>query len=250
MDSSRRRNIGKDVVFLAGLVIVAVALIVYLVLHSGDKPGPAASEPPSSPVASGTQGVPPPSATTAADLLAVERRQPNDPFALGNPAAPVVMVMFADYRCPFCAKFSRDTEPVLVKRFVDQGTLRIEWRDFPIFGAQSMTAARAGRAAAEQGRFWEFNRVVFAAAPEKGHADLTDDTLIHFAEQAGVPDIAAFTAGMRGTAYDSAINADLDQGNSIGVPSTPAFLINDVPMVGAQPVDEFVAAIDNAVPKR
>lgn len=160
------------------------------------------------------------------------------------------MVMFADYRCPFCAKFSRDTEPELVKRFVGQGILRIEWRDFPIFGDQSMVAARAGRAAAEQGKFWEFNRSVFAAAPDRGHPDLTEDRLVHFAEQAGVPDIAKFTAGMRGNSYDAAINADLAQGNSIGVPSTPAFLINDVPMVGAQPTDEFVSAIDNATPNR
>jgi protein-disulfide isomerase len=248
----RQGNIGKDVVLLAGLLVIATALIGYLVLHSGDAHNPAAAAPSPRPAPAATHGLPvtPPSATTAADLLAMERRRPGDPLALGDPAAPVVMVMFSDYRCPFCAKFSRDTEPQLVKRFVDQGVLRIEWRDFPIFGEQSMVAARAGRAAADQGKFWEFNRTVYAAAPDRGHPDLTDAALIRFAEQAGVPDIDKFAAGMRGDTYDSAINADLAQGNSIGVPSTPAFLINDVPMIGAQPADVFVSAIDEAAGSR
>jgi protein-disulfide isomerase len=180
----------------------------------------------------------------------VERRQAGDPLALGEVDAPVALVVFSDFRCPFCAKFSRDTEPELVKRYVDAGQLRIEWRDFPIFGPQSMAAARAGRAAAEQGKFWEFSRAVYAAAPERSKAELTDEDLIGFARQAGVPDIGRFTEGMRGDRFDAAINSDLAQGTGIGVPSTPAFLINDVPLLGAQPTEDFVRAIDGALAKR
>jgi protein-disulfide isomerase len=223
-------------IFIGGLVVIAAALILYLVMDSGQDVDAAAVG--SAPTSVSTEG--------SAGVTAVERRQADDPFSLGDPDAPVVMVVFSDYRCPFCAKFSRDTEPVLVERFVDDGTLRIEWRDYPIFGEQSMLAARAGRAAAEQGSFWEFNRAVYAAAPDRAKADLTEEALIGFARQAGVPDIDRFTAGMRGTAFDAAINADLAQGNSIGVPSTPAFLINDVPLLGAQPTEEFVRAISEA----
>lgn len=236
MSGSRRESISKDLIFIGGLVVIAAALILYLVIDSGQDVDAAA-------VGSAPTSV---SAESSAGVAAVERRQADDPFALGDPDAPVVMVVFSDYRCPFCAKFSRDTEPVLVERFVDDGTLRIEWRDYPIFGEQSMLAARAGRAAAEQDSFWEFNRAVYAAAPDRAKADLTEEALIGFAQQAGVPDIDRFTAGMRGTAFDAAINADLAQGNSIGVPSTPAFLINDVPLLGAQPTEEFVRAISAA----
>ncbi len=240
MGSSRQGDIRRDAVLLAGLIAIAAALILYLVMNGrGDSTPETAGGPPA---AAAVQ-----SATTAPQDDRVERHQPNDPLALGRVDAPVTMVMFSDYRCPFCAKFSRDTEPELVTRYVDQGTLRIEWRDFPIFGEQSMLAARAGRAAAAQGRFWEFTRAVFAAAPERGHANLDEQALIGFARQAGVADLEGFTTAMRGTTFDAAINADLVQGNRIGVPSTPAFLINDVPFLGAQPTEEFVRAIDAAV---
>lgn len=240
--ASQRTSVGRDVAFIGGLVVIAVALIAYLVMNSPEDGAPAA-EPP----AQSTELAPsaPPGAT-AASPLAVERRAVNDPLALGNVDAPVVMVMFADYRCPFCAKFSRDTEPELVERFVNNGTLRLEWRDFPIFGDQSMLAARAGRAAAEQGKFWEFNHAVFAVAPERGHADLTEEALIGFAEQVKVPDIDKFTTGMRGSSFDAPINADLTQATSLGVPSTPAFIVNGDPMLGAQPTEEFVRAIEDA----
>src|SRR5699024_7130071 len=100
------------------------------------------------------------------------RREADDPFAIGPVDAPVVMVVFSDYRCPFCARYSRVTEAELVEKYVSEGQLRIEWRDFPVFGDASMLAARAGRAAAEQDRFWEFNNAVYEAAPESGHHEL------------------------------------------------------------------------------
>ena len=246
MGVSRSDSVTKDVLFIGGLVVLAVGLILYLVMGADDSGTSTSAEAPMSSVtAPGSAGAADPTAPGPGSA-STERRVAGDPLALGDPAAPVVMVMFADYRCPFCAKFSRDTEPELIHRFVDAGTLRVEWRDFPIFGEQSMLAARAGRAAAEQGRFWDFNRAVFAAAPERGHPDLTEAALQEFARQAGVPDIAEFTAGMKSTTFDAAINEDLAQGNRIGVPSTPAFVINGEPVLGAQPTDVFISAIDTA----
>lgn len=245
MTDSGRINVGREVMVIGGLVVVAVVLILVLVTNSKGDPErahPSTASSPAARIAEPTGS--PQGGGGSADFMA--RRQAGDPLALGDPAAPVVMVMFADFRCPFCAKFSRDTEPELVKRFVDHGTLRIEWRDLPIFGDQSMQAARAGRAAAAQGKFWEFNRAVFATAPERGHSDLTDDALIGFARQVGVPDVDRFAKQMRGNDFDAAINADVEQGSSIGVPSTPAFVINGVPILGAQPTDVFVAAINEA----
>ncbi|MCV7153070.1 DsbA family protein [Mycolicibacterium pyrenivorans] len=242
MADSRWANVGRDVLVIGGLVVIAIALILFLVTKPNDDTGAAG---PSAPVAQIVEPTGSPE-TGGTSALSMERRLADDPLTLGDPAAPVAMVMFADYRCPFCAKFSRDTEPEMVERFVDEGILRIEWRDLPIFGDQSMQAARAGRAAAAQGRFWEFNRAVFAAAPERGHSDLTDEALIGFARQAGVPDLDRFATQMRGNDFDAAINADVEQAGSIGVPSTPAFVINGVPMLGAQPTEVFVAAVNEA----
>ncbi|MFV8167276.1 DsbA family protein [Mycobacterium sp. 134] len=245
--NGRRENVNKDLIFIGGLVVIAAALIAYLVLRpDNDVPAaPAAGSSVTSLSDAEAAG-----GSTEGSRSPVERRQAGDPLALGAPDAPVALVVFSDYRCPFCAKFSRDIEPELVNRYVDGGRLRIEWRDFPIFGPQSMSAARAGRAAAEQGKFWEFNSAVYAAAPERSKADLTDAVLIDFARQAGVPDIDKFTAAMRGDTFDAAINSDLARGTAIGVPSTPAFLINDVPMLGAQPTEDFVRAIDGALAGR
>ncbi|BBX19917.1 disulfide bond formation protein [Mycolicibacterium duvalii] len=251
MADSRRASVGRDVIVIGGLVVIAVALILVLVMNAKADVGPADAPAPAASALEPSAGdpsaeAPAPAAGGDTSALAVERRVADDPLALGDPAAPVVMVMFADYRCPFCAKFSRDTEPVLVDRFVDAGILRIEWRDLPIFGDQSMQAARAGRAAAAQGKFWEFNRAVFAAAPDRGHGDLTDDALLGFAREAGVADLERFAAQMRSSEFDAAIDADLAQGTGIGVPSTPAFVLNGVPMLGAQPTEVFVAAVNEA----
>ncbi|MGV9798929.1 DsbA family protein [Mycobacterium sp. NPDC003449] len=241
--TGRRESVSKDLIFIGGLVVIAAALIAYLVTHPDHDAATAA------PAAVPSAAAPAPDGT-GPDHARAEHRPPGDPLALGDPDAPVTLVEFSDYRCPFCGKFSRDTEHELVERYVEAGLLRIEWRDFPIFGPQSMVAARAGRAAAEQGRFWEFNRAVYAAAPERSKAELTETDLVEFARQAGVADIDRFTAGMTGTTFDAAINSDLAQGTGLGVPSTPAFLIDDVPMLGAQPTDEFVRAIDLALAGR
>lgn len=178
------------------------------------------------------------------------RRVDGDPQAIGAVDAPVVMVEYSDYRCPFCGKFSRSTAPDLIDRYVDAGLLRIEWRDFPIFGEQSILAARAGRAAAAQGRFWEYNAALFAAAPPTGHAEMTPERLRGFAEQAGVPDLERFTADLGSEQFDAAISTDWSEAQSLGVTSTPSFAVHGHPIAGAQPTDTFTKLIDNLLAAR
>ncbi len=69
--------------------------------------------------------------------MKLARRDAGDALAQGRADAPVVLIEYADFKCGYCGKFARDTEPALVKKYVDDGTLRIEWRNFPIFGAES-----------------------------------------------------------------------------------------------------------------
>lgn len=209
-------------------------------VRSAAPPGSSGAPPPSSYVQP-SHGQKAPRIGPFGDLA---RRQPDDPRALGNRNAPVVMVMYSDFRCPFCAQFSRDTEPKLVDKYVTPGTLRIEWRDAPIFGEQSVKAAMAGRAAGQQGRFWEFTSAVYADAPKSGHPDLTDDALINYAKAAGVKDLAAFRAGLADAGLRREVMQELDAANEIGVPSTPAFVINGYPLVGSQPLAEFTKLID------
>lgn len=182
-------------------------------------------------------------AARAPELPDLSRRIESDPTALGAVDAPVVLVEFADYRCPFCGVFARDTLPSIVADYVDRGQLRIEWRDVPIFGEQSVNAAVAARAAGQQGRFWEYSAAIFAY-PGSDHQALPRERLLAIAAEAGVPELGTFEAALDDPALAAAVSADLAEAQALGVQSTPAFVIGRTPLMGAQPVEAFRAAIE------
>ena len=173
----------------------------------------------------------------------LRRHQEGDPLAMGDLDAPVVMVEYADFRCPFCAVFARETMPKLMK-YVDDGTLRFEWHDLPVFGPESLEAAVAGRAAAAQGKFWKFHDLTYADAPTRGHPSLPREKLIDLATEAGVGDIEKFTADLDDPALLQQVKADAQKAMDIGATGTPAFFVNGEPIIGAQPLSVFTEAIE------
>ncbi|MEN3124056.1 thioredoxin domain-containing protein [Janibacter sp. LM] len=173
------------------------------------------------------------------------RRDADDPMALGEADAPVVMVAYSEFQCPFCGKFARDTEPVLVEKFVEDGTLRIEWRDFPYLGAESTVAARGGRAAAAQDRFWEFEEAMYADQLPPNSGNLDEDYLVSVAEDIGL-DVDRFRDDLNSVEAEQAVQDDFAEGQAIGVTGTPAFIINGVPVIGAQPTEVFEHTIEKA----
>ncbi|MFC9297864.1 DsbA family protein [Streptomyces sp. NPDC057011] len=185
-----------------------------------------------------------PQADPAAELKALARREPGDKLALGRADAPVVLIEYSDFKCGYCGKFARDTEPELVKKYVEDGTLRIEWRNFPIFGAESEAAAKAAWAAGQQDRFAQFHAAAYAeGSKEKGFGEAR---LVELAQQAGVPDLERFRKDMAGEQAAAALRKDQSEGYRIGVSSTPSFLVNGQPIAGAQPTAAFTAAIAEA----
>ncbi|MCX5154172.1 thioredoxin domain-containing protein [Streptomyces sp. NBC_00291] len=178
------------------------------------------------------------------ELLKLARRDAGDKLAVGRADAPVVLIEYSDFKCGYCGKFARDTEPELVKKYVEAGTLRIEWRNFPIFGAESEAAAKAAWAAGRQDRFERFHSAAYAeGAKEKGFGEAR---LTELAREAGVPDLERFKRDMAGEEAAAAVRADQQEGYRIGVTSTPSFLVNGQPVAGAQPLDAFEAAIARA----
>lgn len=173
------------------------------------------------------------------------RREPDDPMAMGEVDAPVVMVNYSEFQCPFCGKFARDTEPTLIEQYVEDGTLRIEWRDFPYLGPESTTAAHAGRAAAAQGKFWEFHDAMYADQLPPNSGKLDEDYLAGIAEGLDL-DVDQFRTDMNSKATASAVQDDFAEGQAIGVTGTPAFIINGVPVIGAQPTQVFQDTIEKA----
>lgn len=139
--------------------------------------------------------------------------------------------------------------PTIIEEYVETGKVRIEWRDFPIFGEESVDAAVAGRAAGEQGKFWEYNEAIYAEAPARSHIELPRERLIAFAEQIGVPDMERFVDDLDNQELIDAVNADAAEAKSIGVSSTPIFIVGSTPVVGAQPYEAFAEVIENELEK-
>jgi protein-disulfide isomerase len=172
------------------------------------------------------------------------RRQADDPTALGDVDAPVVMVVYSDYHCPYCGRWVQETQPELA-HYVESGDLRIEWRDFPVITDTSEDVARASRAAAEQGAFWEFHEAYYAAAEEPGERG-TEETLAGVVDELGL-DAGRFDEDRAADAAAAQVERDFSEGLSIGVTSTPAFLINGQAVMGAQPLEVFEAVIDSSL---
>ena len=230
------------------LVVAAIAALAAAVLFWTGRDGDVDSAPqPADRTANSTDSgaastAGPATQNPAAEL---ERREEGDPRAVGDVDAPVVMLAYSEFQCPFCGRFARETMPEL-QRYVDDGTLRIEWRDFPYLGPDSTLAALGGRAAADQDMFWELHDAVFADQPDPNSGVITEEWLVEKAEAAGL-DPEAFEAALNSDpAHLESINEEQMEGVTLGVTGTPSFLINGTPVIGAQPTPTFVEAIDRA----
>lgn len=255
-DDSRVSSIAWAVAVV--VVALVVALIAWLALGDRGSGQAGAPSPPSasSPAAGGAdedtaeqpgqQAEEPPGAQEAPEevrraMLELQRRDPGDLMAVGEVDAPVVMIEYADYRCPYCAQFALETRPGL-QPLVDAGVLRIEFRDFVIFDEQSHAAAVAARAAARQGLLEPYQKAVFGRSAG-GHADLGRADLLAIAEEVEVPDLAAFEEALDDPALAAAVDADTAEARSIGLSSTPTFLVNTSIVQGAQSVEYFETVV-------
>ncbi|HEX2855869.1 MAG TPA: thioredoxin domain-containing protein, partial [Propionibacteriaceae bacterium] len=232
-------------IIASAAVLVLVIVLAFLSTGGGSGSSSAAVSPAAS-SSSGAPATPADSSTPSSAPFPDEaRRIPGDPYAMGKVDAPVVMVVWSDFQCPFCGHFARETEPTLVKQFVDAGVLRIEWRDFPYLGKESQLAAVAGRAAAAQGKFWQFHDLVYAHEHQVNHGDLSAAHLREYASAAGLG-LARYDADVKANRGADKVQADLSEGVGLGITGTPAFLINGQPVLGAQPTATFVAMIQQA----
>jgi protein-disulfide isomerase len=162
--------------------------------------------------------------------------------SLGPATAPVTIVEFSDYQCPFC-KRAEPTVHEVAKRFPEQ--VRIVFRHFPLdnIHAEARGAAEAAACAEDQGKFWEFHALVFESSPK-----LAKDDLRKLAEQVKL-DLAAFDACVAERRHRARIDADVEAGRAAGVSGTPAFYVNGIPLYGARSIEEFVKLIEGELAK-
>ncbi len=214
-----------------GAVVVGLALIGLAVLSGGSPSGTDDLNPPANPLPSG---------------LVV------DGATLGPVDAPVTIEVWADFQCPACGHFARETEPQLIRTFVAAGQVRLVHRDFAFLGRgrsydESVEAAAAARCAARQGRFWEYEAWLFANQQGENEGAFRRDRLAAIAGRIGL-DEATWTSCLDEGTEQAAVRAETEQGAAAGITSTPTIVVNGAPFVGALPYEQLATMIRGLLP--
>ncbi len=158
----------------------------------------------------------------------------------GAYGAPVSIIEFADFQCPFCGRFFEQTLPDIMKQYVDTGKVKFVYKHFPVeaIHPQALPAALASECAREQGKFWEYHDVIF-----KNQRSLGDESYRRWAKELNL-DETEFDDCYDSKKYELRVRGDLEEGIAEGVRGTPGFLINGKLLSGSQPFAVFQQVIE------
>jgi len=175
--------------------------------------------------------------------------------ALGKEDAPITIVEFSDYQCPFCRKHFTGAFATLKASYVDTGKVRYFFRDFPLdsIHPHARKAAEAAHCAGDQGKFWDMHDVMF-----NNQGALKSDNLRDFARAMQL-DLDSFNACLDSGKYVKSVETDVAAGSAAGVTGTPGFFIGKTKqdgtivataMMGAQPASAFSQVIDRLLEEK
>ncbi len=157
--------------------------------------------------------------------------------AVGPADAPVLLVEYADYQCPYCQRAEENVQELL-RRY--PGKLRLVHRDYPLDShPQARHAAAAAHCAGEQGRFFEYRRSLMLEPGDMQPADLRRRA------EALRMDLPAFGTCLSTGRHDGVVQASLKEGQELGISSTPTFFVNGRMLLGARPLEDFVEVIED-----
>jgi protein-disulfide isomerase len=236
-----KRDRFLPITILVAAVLIAGAVVFSSLYHSGgagaDATNPLAAQPPAAP---------------SVNTAAIMKLGAND-AVLGNDNAPVTLIEYGDYQCPYCGQFFAQTEPSIISAYVNTGKVRMVFRNFAFLGAESTAAAEAADCAQDQGKLWQYHDALYAAKvgdAEKGGAE--DDgffnraLFLQLAQKTGL-DIPTFTSCMDSNKYASQVASDTQAASALGVNSTPTFFVNGTQILGAEPYATFEEVINAAL---
>jgi protein-disulfide isomerase len=174
---------------------------------------------------------------------------------LGDPNAPVTMIEYGDYQCPYCGEeFFAQTEPLIVQNYVNTGKVRFVFRDFAFLGPESTAAANAAQCANDQGKLWAYHDALYTgkvADDKKGGGEndgyFSAAQLVKLGQQIGISDMTKFTGCVQNSSNASVVSQGQADAASQGVNSTPTFYINGTQVLGAQPFGQFQTIIEAAL---
>ena len=176
----------------------------------------------------------------------------DDDPVIGDPDAPITIIEFSDFECPFCARFHIQTLPALMSEYINEGKVKLVFRDFPIqsIHPNALWASVAAECANEQGRFKEMHDALFDNQGHWSGAE-TAGAVVLFSQYANAMGLEqeTFDSCLANGKYVDEIMDDLNDGRKYGVTGTPGFFVgNDeigyVEMKGAQPFESFKRVID------
>jgi protein-disulfide isomerase len=169
---------------------------------------------------------------------------------LGTPSAPVTIIEFGDFQCPFCDRFAKDTEPQINQTYIQTGKVNMFFLHFTIYGPDSITAAMAAQCVNDQGKFWNFYEILYKDQGAVNSGWANKDNLKKFASQIPGLDMQKFNSCLDSGKYVSLVQNDLAFAASLGLQGTPAFIIeksdgsNPELLPGAYPFPAFQALIN------
>lgn len=157
--------------------------------------------------------------------------------SLGPEDAPIVIVEFSDFQCPFCRRFHDETYQSLLEAY--PGQIRFVYRNLPLTSIHpaAMPSAIASLCAKDQNAYWDYHEKLFSSE------QLDEETFIRYAADLGL-DTEKFTACLASGEHDAEIQEDMSFAIDLGVQSTPTFFVNGLAIVGAQPLANFQQLID------
>ena len=230
---------GSSEKFWKTTTVVLIILLAVFVWRSGNVSAPgnggaagAAVAAPAAPSAPSAPSAPP------VDMKALL----DDDAVKGDPKAPVTIIEWSDYECPFCGRFYTETFGQIDEQYIKKGKVKLVYRDFPLsFHQQAQKAAEAAECAGEQGKYYEMHNLLFEQGVQGGVPGFKG-----FARQLGLNQ-AEFDSCLDSGKMASEIQKDMADGGRVGIQGTPGFIVNGQLISGAQPFSVFQQAIEAAL---
>ena len=209
--SRRQKGIAWELVGIVAIVAVFVVGAIYVAVGGDEDQG----------------GINPPDITSATEGINTGVTDEGRPF-MGDPDAPITVYEFADFQCPHCQNFSYGGAEQIKADHISTGQARLVWVNFPILGDESVQAAKAGRCAAQQDRFWQMHDYLFANQPIRTNTGaFSTDNLMAMAQAIEGLDPQEFESCLGSAETAAQVVEDQNFGREQGVSQTPSFVVGD-----------------------
>lgn len=167
---------------------------------------------------------------------------------LGDNNAPVTIVEFADFQCPFCGEWQKTIFQELKSKYIETGKARFVFMDYAFLGDESTRAAQAARCANDQNRFWEYHDLLYTKQSGENEGAFVDDNLKQFAKELKLNE-DEFNSCFDSNKYASQLNSDIVKADEYGVISTPTIYINGNKLEGILPFSRYEELIETELSK-